>query len=333
MHRNEKAQWVETGFAVIAMGKLGGAELNYSSDVDLIYVYASDEGRTRPGGHGGKAKSVPNEEYFEYLARGLTGALTEQTQEGTVFRVDLRLRAEGTVGQLARSLAGYEQYYRTRGQGWERQALLKAWPIAGDPSLGREFLRMVKPFVLGMADRHVPGSNGSAVIQQIKAIKAMIDEKMEDRGHAHRNVKLGVGGIREIEFLVQALQMLCGRRLPGALNRNTMAALLRLGRAGVLSPADQKALAEAYLFLRDVEHKLQMVHDLQTHALPESPEELTRCAIRLGYSWRDRRRAMARFMADHRRHTTRVNRIFRALVHSPDQSPRLKVVLKKGVKG
>ncbi|MBM4125684.1 MAG: hypothetical protein FJ246_12170, partial [Nitrospira sp.] len=151
-HRDRTKRLVETGFAVMAMGKLGGGELNFSSDVDLIYVYASDEGETCPS-HQPSAIShqqvIPNEEYFEYLARDLTRALTEITPEGYVFRVDLRLRAEGAVGRLAQSLAGYQQYYRSRGQSWERLALLKAWPIAGILPVGRAFLRSVKPFVLG----------------------------------------------------------------------------------------------------------------------------------------------------------------------------------------
>src|SRR5215212_3190871 len=134
MHKNRQGRWVETGFAVMGMGKLGGHELNYSSDVDLIYVYESHEGETRhaSGTKIGKAVvGISNEEYFEVLSRELTKALTEQTKEGAVFRVDLRLRAEGSVGQLARSLDEYKQYYATRGQVWERLALLKAWPVAG----------------------------------------------------------------------------------------------------------------------------------------------------------------------------------------------------------
>ncbi|MGH7230308.1 MAG: hypothetical protein ACREJU_03000 [Nitrospiraceae bacterium] len=314
MHRNREGRWVETGFAVVAMGKLGGGELNYSSDVDLIYVYASDEGHTRQADRSGSqaAGSISNEEYFEYVSRRLTAALTEQTHEGFVYRVDLRLRAEGSVGQLARPLAGYRQYYRTRGQGWERQALLKAWPVAGDRSVGRAFLRMVRPFMFEMPRGT---DNGAAsIIKQVKDIKAMIDAKIADRGHERRNVKLGVGGIREIEFFVQALQMILGRRSPAILDRNTLGALSRLKRAGLLSAGEQAALTEAYVFLRDVEHKLQMVHDLQTHALPDLPDELTRCAVRLGYSSDDRRAATERFIEDHRRHTDHVHQIFTKLI-------------------
>ncbi|MDQ6733992.1 MAG: hypothetical protein M3Z35_07725, partial [Nitrospirota bacterium] len=322
MHRDRTGKWITTGFAVIGMGKLGGAELNYSSDVDLIYVYASDEGQTRPIKGQRQAASIPNEEYFEYLARDLTKALNEHTQEGAVFRVDLRLRPEGTVGSLAGSLARYQQYYRTRGQGWERQAMLKAWPIAGEAATGKAFLRMIGTFVFGA----MKGSDRqSDIIEQVKRIKGMIDEKMADRGHERRNVKLGIGGIREIEFLVQAVQMLYGARLRSVLDRNTLGALDRFKRHGLLPEAECAALTGAYVFLRDVEHKLQMVHDLQTHAIPDSNAELTRCAIRLGYRGENREQAMERFVSDYRSHTSFVNQIFRALVDSPNGSGLLRV--------
>ena len=159
MHQNRQGRWVETGFTVIAMGKLGGHELNYSSDVDVLYVCESHEGETRPAASGrAKAKGpaqrgLSNEEYFEILARELTKALTAQTHEGYVYRVDLRLRAEGSVGQLTRSLDDYAKYYRTRGQVWERLALLKAWPIAGSQEVGRSFIKMVRPFVLAPSSK------------------------------------------------------------------------------------------------------------------------------------------------------------------------------------
>lgn len=332
-HRDQKRRLIESGFAVMAMGKLGGGELNFSSDVDLIYVYASDEGETHPV-HRPSAisyqRSIPNEEYFEYLARDLTKALTDVTQEGHVFRVDLRLRAEGSVGRLARSVADYEQYYKVRGQAWERLALLKAWPVAGDVAVGHAFLRRVKPFVFGAVPNGKASLSAADLLDQVKAVKEMIDEKMASRGHENRNVKLGTGGIREIEFLVQAVQALCGGRRPGILHRSTMGALSRFKKCGLLPASTEAKLAKAYLFLRDVEHKLQMVHDLQTHALPDQEEELTRCAIRLGYPSRDRRAAMKRFAEDYRRHTRLVRQTFQSLFYKPARSPLLKAALRKG---
>ncbi len=326
-HRDSAGQLIETGFAVIAMGKLGGGELNFSSDVDLLYVYASDDGVTVPAGRAGvrgSSRGISNEEYFERLARDITKALADVTQEGHVFRVDLRLRAEGTSGQLARSLDRYEQYYHARGEQWERMALLKAWPVAGDPSVGEAFLNRIHPFIYGTTKIHAP----EAVLAQVKAVKDMIDAKMAGRGQERRNVKLGRGGIREIEFIVQAAQILCGGRLPGIRDRSTMGALERLARHKFLSSTDKTALEQAYVFLRDVEHKLQMVHDLQTHALPESPDELARCAIRLGYDATDRRAAGRKFLADHRRHTAGVHHIFESLFNAPARSAFVKAARK-----
>jgi glutamate-ammonia-ligase adenylyltransferase len=334
MHQNQQGRWVETGFTVIAMGKLGGHELNYSSDVDVLYVCESHEGETRPAASGrAKAKApaqrvLSNEEYFEILARELTKALTVQTHEGYVYRVDLRLRAEGSVGQLTRSLDDYAKYYRTRGQVWERLALLKAWPIAGSQEVGRSFIKMVRPFVLAPSSKRPDVAQGLAIVEEVRSVKERIDAKMAERGHEQRNVKLGVGGIREIEFLVQTIQVLAGRRLPGILGRGTLGSLVRLQKAGILSGKQQADLTRAYQFLRDVEHKLQMVHDLQTHALPDQQKELERCAIRVGYDRADRPIALKQFQADLAGHTTLVHDIFRSFFETPKTSKLFKATLR-----
>ncbi|MDP1768049.1 MAG: hypothetical protein Q8L74_04500, partial [Nitrospirota bacterium] len=216
MHKNRQGRWVETGFTVIGMGKLGGHELNYSSDVDVLYVCESHEGETRPVVSGRTKSKIPaqggisNEEYFERLARDLTKVLTEQTHEGYVYRVDLRLRGEGSVGQLTRSLEDYAKYYRTRGQVWERLSLLKAWPVAGSMTVGKAFIKMVQPFVLAPSSKRLDVEQGLAVVNEVRSVKEKIDAKMAERGHEQRNVKLGVGGIREIEFFVQTIQVLGG---------------------------------------------------------------------------------------------------------------------------
>lgn len=333
MHKNRQGRWVETGFTVIGMGKLGGHELNYSSDVDVLYVCESHEGETHSIGSG-RAKSragISNEEYFEILARQVTKVLTEPTHEGYVYRVDLRLRAEGSVGQLTRSLDEYASYYRTRGQVWERLALLKAWPIAGSLEVGKQFVRMVRPFVLassGAKSAKPDVQQCLTVVQDVRSVKERIDAKMADRGHERRNVKLGVGGIREIEFLVQTIQVLAGRRLPGLLDRSTLGSLVRLQKAGILSAKQQAQLTRAYNFLRDVEHKLQMVHDLQTHALPDQHDELERCSIRMGYNGENRTAALKQFQLDHATHTAVVHDIFRLFFESPKTSPVFKAVLR-----
>lgn len=334
MHRDRKGHAVDTGFAVIGMGKLGGHELNYSSDVDLIYVYESADGSTKKrSGKRSKhdetdAADISNEEYFELLARRLSKALADQTPEGYVFRVDLRLRAEGSVGRLARSLDDYVKYYATRGQVWERLALIKAWPVAGSAQVGQAFLRVVKPFVFDAAGEQMDMASARSVVQEVRAVKDMIDEKMADRGHERRNVKLGVGGIREIEFLAQTIQVIAGKGVPGIVDRSTLGALARFQRNRLLSGRQRASLEAAYLFLRDVEHKLQMVHDLQTHALPEAEEELQRCAIRTGYGSENRQTALARFRADHARHTKLVHDAFRDLFHTPTRSRLLKAALR-----
>ncbi|HMU29380.1 MAG TPA: hypothetical protein PLY42_18540 [Nitrospira sp.] len=329
MHQRPDGTWIETEFVVIGMGKLGAHELNYSSDVDLIYVYASADGETRKakGNRQASIKPLSNEEYFEMLARSLTKALAEQTREGAVFRVDLRLRAEGTVGQLARSVDAYAKYYAQRGQVWERLALLKAWPVAGSPAVGQAFVQMAEGFVFQSDLQPLTRERALAVIRDVRSVKEMIDEKIAVRGHQHRNVKLGTGGIREIEFLVQTIQVLIGGAVPDILDRKTVGALHRFCRHRFVNEDDQQQLTEAYWFLRDVEHKLQMMHDLQTHALPDSHEELQRCAIRMGYYGESRKRAMEQFLADRQRHTAVVHQTFRSLFYHPETSDLLSAVV------
>lgn len=334
MHQNRQGRWMETGFTVIGMGKLGGHELNYSSDVDVLYVCESHEGETWPAVSGrtkpkGPAQGgISNEEYFERFARDLTKVLTEQTHEGFVYRVDLRLRGEGTVGQLTRSLEDYAKYYRTRGQVWERLSLLKAWPVAGSMTVGKAFIKMVQPFVLAPSSKRLDVEQGLAVVNEVRSVKEKIDAKMAERGHEQRNVKLGVGGIREIEFFVQTIQVLAGSRVPVLLDRSTLGALKRFVRLKLISSKERDGLTSAYVFLRDLEHKLQMVHDLQTHSLPDQEDELERCAIRMGYDGADRPTALTQFQADHAAHRTLVHDIFRSFFESPKTSPHFKATLR-----
>jgi [glutamine synthetase] adenylyltransferase / [glutamine synthetase]-adenylyl-L-tyrosine phosphorylase len=285
------------GFTVLGMGKLGGHELNFSSDVDLVYVYDTDRGRIGSG-----ASAIPRSEYFQNLARRLTAHLASVTHEGYVYRVDLRLRPEGRAGSVAWPLSAYGEYYRTRGATWERLALLKAWPVAGDRRLGARFR--------AQARRFVEGSFGPEQLQDVRRLKEQIDRKIALRFETHRHVKLGVGGIREIELVTQVLQLRLGRRHPALRTRGTLPALGALAAAGVLPPGDQEALVAAYRFLRDVENKLQMVSDSQVHALPEEPGEVRACALRLGYRDAHGLPAGEALLADYRRHTEAVHRIF-----------------------
>jgi glutamate-ammonia-ligase adenylyltransferase len=221
----------------------------------------------------------------------------------------------------------YREYYMARGQVWERLALVKAPPVAGSHEVGRTFLRLVKRFVLGIEGK-MDREKALAIVQDVRAVKDLIDAKMTDRGHAQRNVKLGTGGIRELEFFVQTIQVLAGRKVPALLDRSTLGSLNRLTQKKLLTIRDRDALAAAYLFLRDDEHKLQMVHDLQTHALPERSEELERCAVRMGYGTEDRKKAVELFLADHRGHTEIVHRTFRSFFVEPMTSPIFKATLR-----
>jgi glutamate-ammonia-ligase adenylyltransferase len=288
-------------FSIVALGKLGGGELNFSSDVDLIYVYGSDEGAVPVPDNDGQ--SVDAQGYFSELARRVTSALNALSGEGYVYRVDLRLRPEGDSGNIADSLTTYRRYYEVRAATWERLALLKAWPVAGDTRLGRNFLAMAQGIVFAR-------QFNQKTRDDISAMKRRIDQQMSVRRQSVRNVKLGTGGIREIELIVQSLQICHGGLIPSIRDRRTVNALRSLQRESIISAQELDTLAGAYIFLRDVENKLQMVYDAQTHSLPETDEELTACARRLGF--RDKAGITARdqFIDQYRRHTTAVNRLF-----------------------
>ncbi len=288
------------GFTILGMGKLGGGELNFSSDVDLIYLYASDQEEAVTNN---ADVTISASEYFRRLCQKITVALSEFTGEGYVYRVDLRLRPEGKAGNIAYSLDGFERYYRSRGETWERLALLKAWPVAGDRALGRAFLEMARPFVY---DRPFD----LKALGEVRSIKRKIDQQMTIRQQRSRNVKLGTGGIREIELIAQALQVCHGGQIPQVCERNTLKALGALCDQSLISAEECDTLTLAYVFLRDVENKLQMVNDAQTHSLPPEGEELTACARRLGYSDNDRGSAAGQFLRHYQHHTSQVNRIF-----------------------
>jgi glutamate-ammonia-ligase adenylyltransferase len=287
-----------SGFTVLALGKMGAGELNFSSDVDLVYLYASDRGRMA------RRRDAPTrDEYYGALARRVTSYLAETTDEGSVYRVDLRLRPEGRVGAIAQPLRALEDYYRTRGRTWERLALLRARPVAGDRPLGFRFLKRVRPFLFG---RPFDG----AAVAEVRRLKEETDLEVAKKGETDRNVKLGTGGIREIEFLVQAFQLRFGRRRPGLRVRDTLGALDALRHARLLGDDEHRDLRRAYVFLRDVENKLQMVADAQVHSLPTSDDEIRLCALRLGYGDEKDLGAGGLLLRDHRSHTEAVHRIF-----------------------
>jgi len=312
-HKNTSGKKVHTSFAVLGMGKLGGGELNFSSDVDLIYLYATDQGKVLQDRSRMRAGSISKAHYFKELAQMLTTALSDITNEGYVYRVDLRLRPEGKSGNIVHSLNQFKHYYAMRGETWERMALIKAWPVAGDRVLGMKAILMVTPFIYSRPFN-------LTALAEIKRIKAMIDQKISSREQTHRNVKLGFGGIREVEFIVQSLQLYSGKKFPKIRERNTMKALQSLLKHRLLSEEEFRYLSEAYLFLRDVENKLQMVYDFQTHALPSEEKELKDCSSRMGYHDTDQDTATEKFLKDYHHHTNRVNRIFQSVLHSSEPS-------------
>jgi glutamate-ammonia-ligase adenylyltransferase len=268
------------GFCALAMGKLGARELNFSSDVDLIYVYGEDGTTT------GDAP-VTHFAYFAKLAELVTEALSRPTDDGMVFRVDLNLRPDGRSGPIVNSVRAAEFYYQSFGRSWERNALLKARPCAGDLEVGEQLLKLLEPFVWR-------GSLDLAVLSEVQAMKARIDARAGAEGK--EDLKLGKGGIREVEFFVSALQLLHGGRHREVRERAVLPALDRLLFAGVVQAKDRDVLADAYLFLRRAEHRVQMVDGRQTHRMPP-PGERRLLARAMGY---DAEPAFEAALAHHR---------------------------------
>jgi glutamate-ammonia-ligase adenylyltransferase len=290
------------GFAVIAMGKLGGRELNFSSDVDIMYVYSKDgetEGvRTSDGV---VTNRISNHQYFVKLAQWMSAAINEKTEDGFVFRVDLRLRPDGQRGPLAQSLGGYEIYYESWGQTWERSALIKAGFTAGDEAVGAEFLSRITPFVFRKYLDY-------GAISEIRDMKQKINDEVQKKGRTHRDVKLGYGGIREIEFVIQALQLIYAGRDRSLREKNALKALHMLSQKGLITYQEHADLLKAYVFLRTVEHRLQMLDDLQTQILPSDEPGLRALARRTGYLEPGRETEL--LLRDYAEHTRKVRSIY-----------------------
>ena len=288
-------------FVVLALGKLGGVELNYSSDIDLIFLYAPPRGADPLRQHS-------SAEYHGRLVREILKLLTETTDHGAAYRVDLRLRPSGNAGPMAVNYDSALHYYDVSGRTWERQALVKARPIAGDLALGREFLAELEPWIyrryLSRAD-----------ISGIKALKRRIEQRTEREGADAHNVKTGHGGIRDIEFVIQFLQLLNGGDLPALRTSNTLEAILQLESCGCLTNQERTILEENYAFLRKIEHRLQIMFDLQTHLLPTDPVEMRKLAIRLGYSDTPKLSALIAFETDYKNKTELNRKILDHLLH------------------
>lgn len=280
--RVHDAQGQAQQLVVLGFGKLGGGELNFSSDIDLVLAYAE------PGTSDGR-RALDAGEYFARLGRQLVGLLAEPQANGVAARVDLRLRPFGSAGRLALPFAAMEQYYQREGRDWERYAWIKARPVAGDMAAGKQLLQLLRPFVYRKYLDYTAFAG-------LRDMKARIDAEVA-RKDLSENLKLGPGGIREIEFVVQLMQLIRGGREPGLRVRSLLPALSACEARGFMSAAQAGRLREAYLFLRHLENRVQMLRDTQTHDVPEDPQARERIARGMGH---DGWEALTRELAAHR---------------------------------
>ncbi len=301
----------EAEMTVIGMGKLGGRELNFSSDIDIIYFYESDKGETAgvETASGGRKGAISLHAFFNKLGEMISKALSQVTEDGFVFRVDVGLRPEGKSGDMAVSLRSAEIYYESWGQSWERTAMMKARPVAGSLALGEHLLKTLQPFIY----RKYLDYN---LIEDMKQMKQKIDASLARSREGEINLKLGRGGIREIEFFIQALQLVYAGKNPKLRERNSLRALDTLMGANLLGEDDHRRLREAYCFLRSVEHRIQVVQERQTHNLPIREEEMLALARRSGYL---RANGLARFREVLEEHRGNVSVIYSTLFHSRDE--------------
>ena len=293
----EERKLDDPAFAVFALGKLGGRELNYASDIDLIFVHGDD---------------MPAAEAIK-LGETVRDTLAKPTDAGFVFRVDLRLRPEGRFGPVSRSLKSCRAYYESWAEPWERQALLKVRFVAGDTAVGAAFTQMAEAFVYRSRVEE-------SFIESIQANKRRLEQKVARAGDEGINVKEGVGGIRDVEFTVQLMQLVAGGANPALRGGNTLTALSALTEAGMLTPGESAVFAESYVFLRNVEHRLQLRDELPVRSLPRDPAELRRFGRRLGYL------DGSDFLADYKKHTARTHALFIRLFYGsalPDNSAPL----------
>jgi glutamate-ammonia-ligase adenylyltransferase len=286
---------------VIGMGKLGGGELNFSSDIDLVFAYPED-GQTRPG----SGEPVSNHEFFTHLGRKLIDAIGDATEDGFVFRVDMRLRPNGNSGPLVLSFDATEHYFQAHGREWERYAWIKARAVAGDLAAGDLLLAALRPFVYR---RYLD----YGAIGAIREMKAMIEQELQRKG-IENNVKLGPGGIREIEFIGQVFQLIRGGRDPALQLRSILPVLDLLAQRGWITAQACSELTAAYDFLRRTEHRLQMYADQQLHTLPDDDGAQLRLALSMGFdAWTD-------FEAVLRRHMGNVHQQFEQVFAAPPRA-------------
>jgi len=296
---------------ILGMGKFGGRELNFSSDIDIIFFYETDNGETTgiDDGRGGRKGVISLHAFFNKLAEQVTKAMNQVTEDGFVFRVDVGLRPEGKSGDMAVSLRSAEIYYESWGQSWERTAMLKARPVAGSRELGEQLLQTLIPFIYRKYLDYT-------LIEDMKLMKQKIDASLSRNREGETNLKLGRGGIREIEFFIQALQLVYAGKMARLRERNSLIALDLLAEAKLISDDDRQQLSDAYRFLRTVEHRIQVVQERQTHSLPAKTDELLALARRSGFL---RVNGLERFNETLELHRQRVAAIYGSLFHTRDE--------------
>ena len=286
-------------FFILALGKLGGCELNHSSDVDLLFVY-DEEGQLTP--------RISHHEFFNRLGKKVLETFSTPHPAGSLFRIDLRLRPEGSAGPLARSLESMENYYAGFGETWERLALIKARGVAGSGELAYEFLRQHQPFIY-------PKSTTPELLDEIASIKQRIERDLVGTENLERDVKLGRGGIRDIEFVVQTLQLIHAARHPFLQQPNMLKALRALRELDLLPRDEVLTLDNTYRFLRRVEHRLQIEAEQQTHVVPREAKQLQRLALSLRFS------STEDFTATLQKRMRAVGPIFRRIISEKHATP------------
>jgi glutamate-ammonia-ligase adenylyltransferase len=293
----------ESEFAILSMGKLGGRELNYSSDIDLIYIYTSSMGETQ--GTDGQT-TLSTHEFHTKLGQLITKTLHEITSDGNVFRVDLDLRPEGKSGELVNSLTSCETYYESWGRTWERQALIKARVSAGSQALGTEFLTMIRPFVYRR-------SLDFNAIEEVKSLKKKVDLDLKQKKLEKGHIKLGFGGIREVEFTVQSYQLLFGGRDQSLRDPNTSTLIKKLNKRGFLTDEEYEQLRDAYIFLRNLENRVQISFGLQTYHLPKNEKDLAILARKMGFQGDTYPQLVEQLNREFARHTQFVGNMYAKL--------------------
>jgi glutamate-ammonia-ligase adenylyltransferase len=313
-YRAINGEKLRSEFAIISLGKLGGRELNFSSDIDILYLYSSDDGEIikKNAITNGDKSGINIHEFYVKLSQMITKALSEITEDGNIFRVDLRLRPEGKKGDIAYSLRSYEIYYESWGETWERQALIKARVSAGSQSLGEEFIEMIQPFVYR---KYLDFT----AIEEIKKVKERINSELLLKKRNVDNLKLGYGGIREIEFFVQSFQLIFGGKIQSIIGTNTLITLEKLLEEKFITKDDFTKLTKAYIFFRELENRIQLSYGAQKHIIPEDNYERWILAKKMGIKGSEKEKLASQLIALYNGHVKNVRKIYNSLFYEKEE--------------